>query len=255
MTRRRLRLHHRRRRLGGLRARQPAVGRPGRRGCCCSRPAGRDRNFWLRLPVGYFRTIYDPRFSRLFDTEPAEGTAGRNIVWPRGRVLGGSSSINGLIFIRGQHAGLRRLGARSAPPAGAIATCCRTSSAPSATQAARASTTARAASSASPTCATTIPTARPGCDAGAAVRPAAQSGLQRARPTYGVGAYQLSIRNGWRCERRGRVPAAGAAAAEPDACVTGAQVDARAVRADRAPSASSGSQSGAARSARAPSAR
>ena len=64
---------------------------------------GSDRNFWIRLPVGYFRTIYDRRFSRLFDTEPSEGTAGRNVVWPRGRVLGGSSSINGLIFIRGQH--------------------------------------------------------------------------------------------------------------------------------------------------------
>jgi choline dehydrogenase len=64
---------------------------------------GSDRNFWIRLPVGYFRTIYDPRFSRLFDTEPSEGTAGRNVAWPRGRVLGGSSSINGLIFIRGQH--------------------------------------------------------------------------------------------------------------------------------------------------------
>jgi choline dehydrogenase len=75
---------------------------------------GSDRNFWIRLPVGYFRTIYDPRFSRLFDTEPTEGTAGRNIVWPRGRVLGGSSSINGLIFIRGQHEdfdGWERLGA------------------------------------------------------------------------------------------------------------------------------------------------
>jgi choline dehydrogenase len=64
---------------------------------------GSDRNFWIRLPVGYFRTIYDERFSRLFPTEPSEGTAGRSIVWPRGRVLGGSSSINGLIFIRGQH--------------------------------------------------------------------------------------------------------------------------------------------------------
>ena len=66
---------------------------------------GSDRNFWIRLPVGYFRTIYDRRFSRLFDTEPSEGTAGRPIVWPRGRVLGGSSSINGLIFIRGEPAG------------------------------------------------------------------------------------------------------------------------------------------------------
>jgi choline dehydrogenase len=64
---------------------------------------GSDRNFWIHLPVGYFRTIYDTRFSRLFDTVPSEGTAGRNIVWPRGRVIGGSSSINGLIFIRGQH--------------------------------------------------------------------------------------------------------------------------------------------------------
>jgi choline dehydrogenase len=62
-----------------------------------------NRNFWLHLPVGYFRTIYDTRFSRLFDTEPCVGTGGRNIVWPRGRVLGGSSSINGLLYIRGQH--------------------------------------------------------------------------------------------------------------------------------------------------------
>ncbi len=62
----------------------------------------RDRNFWLKLPVGYFRTIYDPRFSRLFGTEPSEGDGQRGIVWPRGRVVGGSSSINGLIFIRGQ---------------------------------------------------------------------------------------------------------------------------------------------------------
>jgi choline dehydrogenase len=64
---------------------------------------GPDGNFWLKLPVGYYRSIYNERFSRLFVTEPGEGTAGRSIVWPRGRVLGGSSSINGLIFIRGQH--------------------------------------------------------------------------------------------------------------------------------------------------------
>ena len=75
---------------------------------------GVDSNFWLRLPVGYFRTIYDPRFSRLFDTEPCEGTAGRNIVWPRGRVIGGSSSINGLIFIRGQHEDFDEWAARGA---------------------------------------------------------------------------------------------------------------------------------------------
>jgi choline dehydrogenase len=64
---------------------------------------GSDRNLWIKLPVGYYRTIYDRRFSRVFETEPGEGTGGRSILWPRGRIVGGSSSINGLIFIRGQH--------------------------------------------------------------------------------------------------------------------------------------------------------
>lgn len=69
---------------------------------------GSDRNFWLKLPVGYFRSINDKRFSRHFATEAQSGTAGRGIVWPRGRVIGGSSTINGLIFIRGQHADFDR---------------------------------------------------------------------------------------------------------------------------------------------------
>lgn len=64
---------------------------------------GYDRNLWLKLPVGYFKTIYDPRFSRIFKTEPSEGDGHRGIVWPRGRIVGGSSSINGLVYIRGQH--------------------------------------------------------------------------------------------------------------------------------------------------------
>lgn len=63
---------------------------------------GSDNSLWLKLPVGYFRSIYDPRFSRVFNTEPSEGDGYRGIVWPRGHVVGGSSSINGLVFIRGQ---------------------------------------------------------------------------------------------------------------------------------------------------------
>jgi choline dehydrogenase len=63
---------------------------------------GEARHFWLRLPVGYFRSIYDPRFSWQFPLEPEPGTGMRSIVWPRGKALGGSSVINGLLYIRGQ---------------------------------------------------------------------------------------------------------------------------------------------------------
>ncbi|MGC1440596.1 MAG: GMC family oxidoreductase N-terminal domain-containing protein [Burkholderiaceae bacterium] len=59
------------------------------------------RHFWLRLPVGYFRSIYDPRFTWQFPTEPQQETGGRVIGWPRGRTIGGSSAINGLLYIRG----------------------------------------------------------------------------------------------------------------------------------------------------------
>jgi choline dehydrogenase-like flavoprotein len=67
--------------------------------------AGSDaRHFWLRLPVGYFRSIYDPRFSWQFALEPEAATGERAITWPRGKALGGSSVINGLLYIRGQPA-------------------------------------------------------------------------------------------------------------------------------------------------------
>ncbi|MDA4846820.1 GMC family oxidoreductase [Hoeflea poritis] len=63
---------------------------------------GSDRGFWQRLPVGYFRSIYDGRVSHLYKGAPDDGIAGRRMDAPRGRVVGGSSSINGLIYIRGQ---------------------------------------------------------------------------------------------------------------------------------------------------------
>lgn len=65
---------------------------------------GPSQGFWLRLPVGYFRTINDKRVSWQFPVEAQAETAHRAMVWPRGRVLGGSSAINGLLYIRGQRA-------------------------------------------------------------------------------------------------------------------------------------------------------
>lgn len=64
---------------------------------------GPDRGFWLKLPVGYYKSIYDSRVSHLYRAEPDPGIADRSMDCPRGRVIGGSSSINGLIYIRGQH--------------------------------------------------------------------------------------------------------------------------------------------------------
>jgi choline dehydrogenase len=65
--------------------------------------AGPDsRHPWLRIPLGYGKLFTDRRFNWCYATEPQPGCHGRNVVAPRGRVLGGSSSINGLIYIRGQ---------------------------------------------------------------------------------------------------------------------------------------------------------
>jgi choline dehydrogenase len=63
---------------------------------------GRDWNPWIHIPVGYFKTMHNPRTDWCFKTEPDKGLNGRRLDWPRGKVLGGSSSINGLLYIRGQ---------------------------------------------------------------------------------------------------------------------------------------------------------
>ncbi len=61
-------------------------------------------NLMIHIPVGYAQTLKDPKVNWLYETEADPGTGGRSHVWPRGKVLGGSSSINGLLYIRGQRA-------------------------------------------------------------------------------------------------------------------------------------------------------
>src|SRR2546426_532904 len=63
---------------------------------------GKDRNPWIHIPLGYGRTMFDKRVNWMFETEPEPGLDKRTIKQPRGKVLGGSSSINGLLYIRGQ---------------------------------------------------------------------------------------------------------------------------------------------------------
>lgn len=62
----------------------------------------RDLNPWIHIPVGYAKLIFNPNVSWNYQTEPEPGAGNRRIAWPRGKVLGGSSSINGLIYVRGQ---------------------------------------------------------------------------------------------------------------------------------------------------------
>lgn len=64
----------------------------------------KDWNPMIHIPVGYAQTLKDPNVNWLYETEEDPGTGGRTHVWPRGKVLGGSSSINGLLYVRGQMA-------------------------------------------------------------------------------------------------------------------------------------------------------
>lgn len=63
---------------------------------------GKDDYLWIHIPVGYLYCIDNPRTDWLFKTEADPGLAGRSLIYPRGKVLGGSSSINGMIYMRGQ---------------------------------------------------------------------------------------------------------------------------------------------------------
>jgi len=62
---------------------------------------GSDRRFWIKTPIGYGRTFADPAVNWRYHTRPSPGLNGRSMYWPRGRVMGGSSAINALVYCRG----------------------------------------------------------------------------------------------------------------------------------------------------------
>lgn len=74
---------------------------------------GRDNYHWIHIPVGYLHCIGNPRTDWGYRTSPQPGLQGRELVYPRGRVLGGCSSINGMLYLRGQaqdYDGWRQMG-------------------------------------------------------------------------------------------------------------------------------------------------
>lgn len=69
---------------------------------CLLEAGGEDTNPWIHIPAGYVKTMVDPSINWLFQTKPEESSGGRAIPVPRGKVLGGSSAINGMLYVRGQ---------------------------------------------------------------------------------------------------------------------------------------------------------
>ena len=74
---------------------------------------GRDNYHWIHIPMGYLYCIGNPRTDWMYKTAPDKGLNGRSLLYPRGKVLGGCSSINGMLYLRGQAAdydGWRQMG-------------------------------------------------------------------------------------------------------------------------------------------------
>ncbi len=65
---------------------------------------GSDRSPWIQVPIGYARTFHDPRYNWMYEAQPDPMLDDRRAFWPRGKVLGGSSSINAMVYVRGQPA-------------------------------------------------------------------------------------------------------------------------------------------------------
>ena len=74
----------------------------GKYSVCLLEAGPPDRNPWIHIPIGYGKTMFHKKLNWGFYTDPDANMMGRKIYWPRGKTLGGSSSINGLIYIRGQ---------------------------------------------------------------------------------------------------------------------------------------------------------
>ncbi len=76
----------------------------GKTSVCIIEAGGSDRRFWIQTPLGYGKIFFDKSVNWAYETLQEPALNGRKSYWPRGKVLGGSSSINAMVYIRGQHA-------------------------------------------------------------------------------------------------------------------------------------------------------
>ncbi|TEA80282.1 GMC family oxidoreductase [Allopusillimonas ginsengisoli] len=74
----------------------------GKYSVCLLEAGPADKNIWIHIPIGYGKTMFNPKLNWGFYTDPDPHMLNRRIYWPRGKTLGGCSSINGLIYVRGQ---------------------------------------------------------------------------------------------------------------------------------------------------------
>ena len=124
-----VRLHHHRIGLGRFRHGAPPVGGRPPHACSCSNMAAPTSGPLIQMPSALSYPMNMSTYDWGFVAEPEPALGGRRLVTPRGKVIGGSSSINGMVYVRGHATRLRHLGGDGRPAAGAFATCCPISSA------------------------------------------------------------------------------------------------------------------------------
>src|ERR1700689_624691 len=81
----------------------PRLSENGRHRVLLLEAGGRDTNPWIHIPLGFARTYVNPKGNWKFETQPQPQLNNRQLYLPRGKTLGGSSSINGMVYIRGNH--------------------------------------------------------------------------------------------------------------------------------------------------------
>ncbi len=158
---------------------------------------GNDSNMWIHIPLGFGKTFADKRVNWCYETEPDPGAGGRRIFWPRGKVLGGSSSINGMVYIRGQHEDFdlwRQLGNPGWAAADVLPYFRRAEHQTRGEDAYHAT--------GGPLCVSDVQEGHPLCEA--FIKACAEAGHKRnddfnGREQDGVGYHQTTIRNGKRC--------------------------------------------------------